>query len=92
MSWSVACMGKPLAVKAALEEQFANAKKNTASVPHEQEAVALIERIVNAQLDFLADLTKVAVKVEARGSAYKSGATGSSSVTLDLQPIYGWVE
>lgn len=95
MSWSVSCVGKPAAVKAALVAQFENARKGTASVPHEQQSVAFVEQLVNDQLDFLTAIPKMAVRVEAGGSAYKSAGppvSGSTSLKVDVQPLYGWVE
>lgn len=95
MSWSVNAVGRPAAVKAALATQFENAKKNTASVPHEQASVGLIAQLVSNELDFLTDVPGMAVRVEASGHAYKSGSpptSASTSVKVDLQPLYGWVE
>lgn len=91
MSWSVNAVGRPAAVKTALVQQFENAKKSTANVPHELASVGLIEQIVNDQLDFLADVPNVAVNVAANGSAYKSGQNGSSSVRVSVEPLHGWV-
>lgn len=95
MSWSVSSIGKPAAVKAALAAQFESAKKSTANVPHEQESVGLVEQIVNGQLDFLTDIPNVAVRVDANGSAYKSTVppvSGSTSIKVEVTPLYGWVE
>lgn len=97
MSWSVSSVGKPSAVKAALVKQFAQAKDNTKSMPHEHSTVLAIEQAVNAELDFLAQFQGVAVKVEGNGSAYiNSNAagdkSGSSQMAVSVQPLYGFVE
>lgn len=99
MSWSVMAVGKPAAVKAKLAEAFASAKTSTANIPHECESVSLVEQIVNGQLDFLAGLTKgqPAVQVTANGSAYSTTdaaglVQGGSQVTLDVKPLFGFVE
>lgn len=97
MSWTIGAIGKPAAVKAALKKQFESARQGTANVPHEQASVDSIEQIVNGQLDYLVDVPGTAVKVAANGSAYKSmhgdaALSGHSSVTLTVEPVYGYVE
>ena len=92
MSWSVSAIGKPAAVKKSLAGQFDQAKKQTARLPHESESVALIEQIVNGQLDYVADLPGVVTQVAAQGSAYKQGTQGNSEVALTVKQIYGFVE
>ena len=94
MSWSVAAVGKPAAVKQSLEKQFAQAKESTKHVPHEQESVGHVESIVNGQLDFLAARTNAsAVAVSASGSAYTNlDGSGSSQLEVKVSPLYGFVE
>ncbi len=107
MSWSVSAVGKPAAVKAALVASFEQAKRNTANMPHEQAGVNAAEAAVNAELDFLATINNpgpVAVKVEASGHAYytdvnepvgdavKTKRSGSSSFSVKVEPLYGFVE
>lgn len=95
MSWSLSGAGKPAALKAKLESQFAQAKKNVAHVEHEVKAVELAEQIVNGELDFLADqATPTAVTVTAGGSVSNGSETypRSSQINVSVQPIYGFVE
>jgi hypothetical protein len=95
MSWSVNAIGKPSAVKAHLETQFAAAKLGTEHIPQERDSVAAIEAAVNSQLDFLAEVPGIAVHVQAGGSAWK-GVTaqlqGSATCNLKFETIYGFVE
>lgn len=98
MSWSVFAVGKAVAVKDALAKQFANAKNGAAHVPHEAASVALIEQVVNGQLDFLAEATHTTVvEVKAGGSAWgtedSSGKKGRSTATnMEVKVIPGFVE
>ena len=93
MTWSVNAVGKPLAVKAALVAQFKQAYVGTAHMPHEQATVAAAEQMVNTELDFLAGCKGVAVHVQGGGSAYKdTQGNGSTSMTLKVEPLYGFVE
>ena len=94
MSWSVNAFGKPAAVKASLAKQFQSAKLSTKSIPHENEAVIAIEKIVNAELDFLAARTNPGVvTVGGSGSAYMSSdGSGSSQMTFSVMPNYGFLE
>jgi hypothetical protein len=68
-------------------------------MPHEQAGVDAAQQAVNAELDFLATITNpgpVAVKVEAGGHAYytdaENGRSGSSSLSIKVEPLYGFVE
>jgi hypothetical protein len=90
MSWSVSAVGKPAAVKKQLANSFEQAKKNVAHVPHEAAAVAAVESLVNAELDFQSDNGIEAVRVEAGGSACVKGASypGNSQVSVKVEPIY----
>lgn len=95
MSWSVTSFGKPAAVKTALAKQFESAKISTKNIPHEAESVVSIEKIVNDQLDFLANLKNPGVvKVDANGSAYLStdGTVGNTQVSVSVMPMNGFVE
>jgi hypothetical protein len=98
MSWSVGALGKPAAVKKALEGQFTSAKATTASIPEEQEGVIRIEQAVNAQLDFAIANEVGAIKVEASGSFCKGSKSelrsypGSCQTKLDVQSLYNFVE
>lgn len=94
MSWSVAAIGKPEAVKRSLAAQFERAKESTASFPHECEVVGAVEKIVNSQLDFVTGVPGLVIQVMATGNAYQSPDTPqkSSAVTLEVKPIYGFVE
>jgi hypothetical protein len=95
MSWSLSGAGKPAALKAKLQPQFEQAKKNVAHVEHEVKAVELAEQLVNGELDFLAaHATPTAVTVTAGGSASNGNDTypRSSQVNVSVQPIYGFVE
>lgn len=95
MSWSVSATGTPAGVKVYLVKQFENARKSTESIPHEHASVGLVEKIVNDQLDFLADISNAIVTVNANGSAYKQassdGPRGSSSIYVSVSPVHGWV-
>jgi hypothetical protein len=97
MSWSVEAVGKPAAVKSALASQFEAAKKSTANISHEQEAVVEIESVVNGQLDFLAahnGASAVTVKASGSASLAPPGASWPSTtqVALEVSPIHGFVE
>lgn len=94
MSWSVGAIGRTEAVKQALTKQFESAKSATSYILHEQRSVAIIESLVNNELDAIknADNMKI-VRVEASGSASaQNGRVLSSQVTLKIEPIYGFVE
>jgi hypothetical protein len=97
MSWSVTAVGRPKAVKAALVQQFADAKKSCAWIPEEAASVGHAEDFVNAQLDLLAPDPKSAVRVSASGSAAKESEHQSTvsryaSSSITVENIYGFVE
>jgi hypothetical protein len=94
MSWSLSGVGKPAALKARLQPQFEQAKKNVAHIEHEAKTVELAEQLVNGELDFLAQQNAAAVTVSASGSASIGSPTypGNSQVNVDVKPIYGFVE
>jgi len=94
MSWSVNAVGRTEAVKQALAKQFESAKSSTKNVLHEERSVAIIESLVNNELEAIknADYMKI-VRVEASGSAStQNGRVLSSQVSLKIEPIYGFVE
>lgn len=94
MSWSVNALGRIDAVKQSLEKQFESAKSATKYVAHEERSVAIVESLVNNELDALknSDYAKV-IHVQASGSAStQSGRVVSSQVTLKVEPVYGFVE
>jgi hypothetical protein len=95
MSWSLSGVGKPAALKAKLQPQFEQAKKNVAHVEHEVKAVELAEQLVNGELDFLAEqAAPTPVTVSAGGSASNGNHAypRTSQVTVSVQPIYGFAE
>lgn len=94
MSWSVSAVGRPEAVKQSLAKQFESAKSATSYILHEQRSVAIIESLVNNELDAIKDADRMkVVKVEANGTASsQNGRVLSSQVSLKIEPIYGFVE
>jgi hypothetical protein len=94
MSWSVSAVGRTEAVKRSLAKQFEGALCATAYVLHEQRSVAIIESLVNNELDAIKDADNMKiVRVEASGSATsQNGRVLSSQVSLKIEPIYGFVE
>jgi hypothetical protein len=96
MSWSVCAVGKPAAVKAAIKEQFASCLPQLAkneALKHEHASAALAEESIEAQLNFLIESeTPIAVRVEAGGSAYVSGAYRGTNHNLKVELIGGFVE
>jgi hypothetical protein len=94
MSWSVSAVGRTEAVKQSLSKQFESAKNATSYVPHEQRSVAIIESLVNNELDAIKDAGNMKiVRVEAGGSAVsQNGRVLSSQVSLKIEPLYGFVE
>ena len=94
MSWSVSAVGRTAAVKKALERQFEAAKNATKWINHENLSVAIVENLVNNELDALdgAEYGK-AIRVEASGSAStENGKVRSSQVSVKIEPIYGFIE
>lgn len=96
MSWSVCAVGKPEAVKAAIKKQFAECLPQLArheELKHEHASAALAEETIEAQLNFLIESeTPVAVRVEACGSAYISGAYRGTNHNVKVELINGFVE
>ena len=88
MSWSVAAIGKPAAVRAAIADQFAKGGK--CAEPEETvrlEAAAMMDAALAGQTD-----PAKAVKVSASGSMSQSGTTISNSLSVSVEPLYGFVE
>lgn len=97
MSWSVSAVGKPAAVKAALQPQFQYAKGSTSHIAHEQASVCSVEEIVNGQLDFMAShapTTPVTVKASGSASVAPKDASWESytQIALEVIPINGFIE
>lgn len=94
MSWSVSAIGRTEAVRQSLAKQFEIAKRATSYVLHEQRSVAIIESLVNNELDAIKDADNMKiVRVEAIGSASsQNGRVLSSQVSLKIEPIHGFVE
>ena len=94
MSWSINAVGRPEAVRQELARQFESAKQSTRAILHENRSVAIVESLVNNELEALktSDWVKV-VRVTACGSAStQEGRVLSSQISLTLEPIHGFVE
>jgi len=92
MSWSVGAIGKPAAVAAKMETDFANFRCTEPEESVRQAALVTILAAVNAQSP------ESVVQVAASGSQStywdKDGnVTGfQNSLEIKIQPIYGFVE
>lgn len=94
MSWSVQLCGKAGDALLRTEAQRLFAAAANTTLPHERKAAVLAGQIVDSELEFMASLTpRPAVKIEAYGSAYRAAdGQGSSSVTVKVEPLPGFVE
>lgn len=106
MSWSVQAAGKPGAVKATLERQFAAAKAGLVNNPAELKACEAAEASVNATLSYLEEATvATGVSVMANGSAWGSDIppaadnpdakeirTRAAGLFVQVQTLGGYVE
>lgn len=92
MSWSINQSGTASAVKAALVEQFANARKYSIGNAHEIATIHAIERLVYDALDYLG---ATPVTVSGNGSAYEQlgeiQSLRSCNFSVKVEPIYGFV-
>ena len=95
MSWNIAGLGKPKALKVELNRQLELAKGGTINLPHEHASVALIQEIVEGQLDFLEEnAPDCAIQVAASGSAYPKTANypGGTATELSVKTLGFFVE
>lgn len=94
MSWSVAAVGKPVAVAAAIEAQFASTSCAEPEETVRQSARATIAAALKAQRE------DSAVQVSASGSmstTYNAesktwGAPYNNTLQILVQPLYGFAE
>lgn len=95
MSWNIAGIGKPAALKAELNRQIELAKKGTVGLPHEHASVALIQEVIEGQLNFLEENAPgCAVQVAASGSAYPKTENypGGTATELSVKTLGVFVE
>lgn len=90
MSWSVAALGKPAAVRTEIAKQFTNGSK--CSEPEEsirQAAAVTIDAALAAHTD-----PSKAVRVAASGSQSQdfTSKAVSNSLSIGIEPMYGFVE
>jgi len=89
MSWSVAAIGKPAAVRAAIADQFAKGGK--CAEPEETVRLAAAS-VMDAALAGQTDPTK-AVKASADGSMSQyANLVVTDSLTMSIEPLWGFVE
>lgn len=94
MSWSVSAVGKPVAVAAAIEQQFAGSACAEPEETVRQSARAAIAAALKAQRD------DSIVQVVASGSMNTSynqetkswGPPVNNTLEIKVQPLYGFVE
>lgn len=94
MSWSVSAVGKPAAVSASIERQFAST-----SCAEPEETVRQAARVVVAAA-IAAQRPDCAVQVSASGSMSTSynedlktwGAPFTNQLSITVQPLYGFLE
>ncbi len=92
MSWSVSAIGKSDAVAAKLATEFANIKYLTGPEADVKDAAAAVVAAALA-----GQVPPTAVKVNCCGSqstySQKDGPTSyTNTLTIEIQPIYGFVE
>jgi hypothetical protein len=97
MSWSVSAIGKPAAVKAAINQQFEQCLPQLAkneALKHEHASAALAQESIEAQLNFLIDnQIPCAVRVEANGSAWFTPPShGYTNHNMKVELVAGFVE
>lgn len=92
MSWNVGPItGRPAKVRERLAAQFANAKQNVQHIPAEVATVEQVEKLVNAQLDFMAEFPAVAVEAGGSASTGYTDNPASCNVSVKVTPLHGFV-
>ena len=101
MSFGFSVCGNPANVQKNVELAFDKAAENCKAVPHEAESITIAKQIALKQLEFYATLKQVnqgapglIVNCSGHASLYGSGEArhGDSTFTLEIKPLYGFVE
>lgn len=86
MSWSVSAIGKPTAVAAKVRNDLGRIKCVDPEENVKNHACALLESALGAQK------AASCVKVEASGHQSGDGENAQNTLTIKVEPIYGFVE
>lgn len=101
MSFGFSVCGNPANVQKNVEAAFDKAAENCKSVPHEAESIALAKQVALKQLEFYSTLKYgnqgspgLVVNCSGHASFYEQGdgKRGDSTFTLEIRPLYGFVE
>lgn len=93
MSFGFSVSGKAFAVHKNIEAAFDKAAENCKSMPHEYESILIAKTIAMKQLEFYKSIPALnGVVVNCSGHASLYPDRGDSTFTLEIKPIYGFVE
>lgn len=98
MSFGFSVCGSPANVQKNVEAAFDKAAENCKAVPHEAESIALAKHVALKQLEFWCTIKQgvpgVQVNCSGHASFYGEGETkrGDSTFSLEIKPLYGYVE